>query len=499
MATRALFRIFATEAARHLARCRSILLDPTPASDEALAELFRGLHSVKGMAVSLGLDELAAKAHEAEELVEAWRQSESAPDPSLKRDVLDRVSVLIDLQKAAIDDEAATGHGDGGQGRDEPLFSLLENDLRQVPVQPGRLDRLLEITLGLATAHQRLEHLLGPAEDRLSLYRIRNELERTVRALRQEVLAMRLLAVREIVPLFEPTLVRWAEQRGVRVAFSVRGGAVQADRAILERLLDPLGHLLRNAIVHGVESPAERRGLGKPPRASIDLVVEREGDRLRIEVRDDGRGVRTDDVVARARERGVLAPGMVPGSGDEALSLLTAPGMTSRDAADHLSGRGVGLSAVRTTVERLGGALELSATPGAGFRVRMTVPTRLALVSAFVVESGGQSFALPVDAVREVRGSVHIAGAVPLSACLGLPKAPSPGRTPRGTALKLAAGPLPDALLVDGVSGPRELIVRPLGAPLDGSRLPWAGAAVLPEGGLALVLDPSRLRPAARV
>lgn len=500
MATAELFRIFGVEAARHLARCRELLLGPAPPTPDGLTELFRGLHSVKGMAVSLGLDELARRTHETEEIVEERRRSKEAADDAFRGDLLRRISALLALQKAALDDRAAaaTSH-DRDAMEDEPLFSLLENDLRQVPVPPDRLDRLLEVTLALATAHQRLEHLLGPPENRLELFRLRNELDRSVRMLRQEVLEMRLLPVREIVPLFEPTLVRWSEQRGVRVAFAVRGGTVVVDRAILERLLDPLGHVLRNAIVHGVEPPAERRGLGKPARATIDLVVRREGERLSIDVRDDGRGVDLQEVVDRARERGVLPEGAEPPRGDDALSLLAAPGMSSRDSVDHLSGRGVGLSAVRATVERLGGSLELSGKLGHGFAVRLTVPTRLALISAFVVEAGGQSFAVPVDVVREVRASSGGSGDVHLASCLGMPAGASHSRAPRRAALHLDAGGMNGTLLVDGISGPRELVVRPLGPPLDRAEMPWAGAALLPEGGLALVLDPARLRSSPHV
>ncbi|UCF66169.1 MAG: Hpt domain-containing protein [Acidobacteriota bacterium] len=499
-----LYRVFVEDAGRHLAAARGLVADDTTPSSDQIAALFRHLHSVKGMALSLGLDQLARSAHEAEEIVERARSGSACADGEFVRVVRARLSELA----AAYERLAAVPEQPSRRGGELTTTGRWMADLPAVTVDPARLDRLLDLTLRLSAEHDRLEHQLGPQERDVALFRVREALAETVSSLRFDVLELRLLPVRALVPLLEGALRRWAGQCGVRLAFAARGDALRLDRAILERMLDPLGHLLRNAVVHGLESPETRAAAGKPERGRVELEIRRGQDRLLFEVRDDGRGIRSDEVIGRARERALLDADESLDDGESehrALMLLTRPGMSSQKVADALSGRGIGLAAVRTEIERLGGELWLESEPQRGFRARIAIPARLSVMEVFLVMAGGERFALPLAAISRVvprdepRAPRDGAIELDLDACLGLRAEAPASRAKSGAALpcqpaalEIDSGGLRATVRVDAVEERREVIVRPLGPPLD--RVPpWIGAALLADGSLALVLDPHRL------
>jgi two-component system chemotaxis sensor kinase CheA len=223
-----------------------------------------------------------------------------------------------------------------------------------------------------------------------------------------------------------------------------------------------------------------------------------------LRVADDGRGVDPREILERAVERGLIAPGSESSlHRDAAVDLLARDGMSRLNAAGDLAGRGVGLGAARAEIERLGGTLRLQQRRGTGLSVEIRLPLGLAVLDVFLVETRGQTFAIPVGTVREVHAPDEPEGprgpppsrALDLGEGLGLapPGAPAP---PRG--LLVVEGASPDAALaVERIRARVEVVVRPLGPPLE-SVAPWSGAALLPWGGLALVLDPLRLTPRAR-
>ncbi|MDQ7087934.1 MAG: ATP-binding protein [Acidobacteriota bacterium] len=296
------------------------------------------------------------------------------------------------------------------------ILSQARGALPPVRVDADRLDRLLDLVMSLSVSQQRLEHVLGLPDDP-GMLAIRDTLAEAVRGLRREILEIRLLPVRGLLPLLERALRNWAREQGVKVALSVRGESTRIDRTLLERLVDPLGQLLRNAVAHGIEAPEERLRAGKPERGRIDLQIGAGKDRVRFVVRDDGRGIEAAAVVQRAVERGVLPAGADHRLDEgRALGLLATPGMSGRGRADLLAGRGVGLAAVRAQVERLGGRLHLASRPGGGFAASFEIPTRVALVDVFLVRCGEHRFAVPVTTVRHV-----LEGVEPASVTEGLP------------------------------------------------------------------------------
>ena len=490
-----LFAIFLDEGSRHLEDARALIDQSGEIGAGGINELFRHLHSVKGMAASLGFDALMRQAHAAEEEVAAVRGGKAPPDERFRSAMKERIHVLRQelgsLAKEGCQDAPGAGSGAGRSGE-------LRAPLPQVRLDAGQLDALLELVMRLSISQQRLEHALGLPEDR-ALLSIRDALGEAVAGLRLEVLELRLLPIKGLLPLLEQALRRWAEQSGVLVAFSVTGDELLVDRNVLEQLLDPLGHLLRNAVAHGLEPRQERLAAGKEPRGRIELRIRRQRDHLTFEVIDDGRGLDPASAVERAVELGLLESPPAEELGEaEALGLLIYPGMSGRRHADHLAGRGVGLAAVHEAIRRLGGEMLLDSRPGKGFGVKLRIPTSVAVLDGFLLETGNRRFALPVSAVQSIGGG-------------GTPD--SPGDSPSGTkeislarwlGLELGEGQREETIMllekgartlgvrVGRIIGRQELLVRPLGPPLDRLGL-WTGAAVLPEGGLALVIDPEGL------
>jgi two-component system chemotaxis sensor kinase CheA len=463
-----LIDLFRVEADAHLGAARRQLARLAEPEPSALREVLRSLHSVKGMAASLGFEELARAAHEAEEAVRRLREAPDQAEPGALGGIDRRVAAL-----AAALAEVATSAG--------------PEELPPVSVDGARLERLVELAALLSTSQQRLGHLLGPPGDPRELAE-RERLRGAVEGLAREVLALRLVPLRMLVAPMERSVRRWAALRGVEVVLATEGAELEVDRAVAERLLDPIGHLVRNAIAHGIEPPDARRAAGKPERGAVHLRFARDGERVLVEVADDGRGLSPAGVVRRAVSRGVLpAPPDPPLPDGAALLLLAEPGLAAGGRADGLSGRGVGLAAVRQAVESAGGELELASQPGAGFRARLLLPARLTLTDVFVVQCGGQRFVLPATAVLAVADAAT-ASARSLAAALGLPA----GAEASGTVLRVVAAGGEQELVVDRVEARRPLVVRPLGPPLD-SVPPWSGAALLPDGGVALAVDPARL------
>ncbi len=553
-----LLPVFLEEARRHLVEARECLARED-AAGAGVSDLFRNFHSIKGMAASLALDNIMEEAHAAEDALDALRRGRAEPAADFRQVLeagLDRLASLIDAvdQESRIPVAVPVTPGRAGPVEEGAIR------LPSLRVEPERLDRLMEIMLRLSSTQQRLEHHLGLPEDP-TLSALRDALGASMRDLRREVLELRLLPVRGLVPVLEDALRRWAREQEIRIAFRVEGESVQVDRAILERMLDPLGNLLRNAVMHGLERPAERLEAGKDERGRVELHVHRSGDELCFEVQDDGRGVDPLDVRDRALSKGLIAAESLQApSVEELFEWLATPGMSSRKEARPLAGRGVGLASVRREAEGLGGRLVLSSAPGRGFTARILIPAKVAMIDVFLVVAGGQRFAIPVSSVSEVQvlaesgpaarrlSSVRrcslaqrigvdesgeespvsrTANSSSPSPVLGAsgrdgppPNAPemtmsarspaelvedlampgdgSPQRTrsigsgASGAALIVEHAGAPLALMVDRVLCRQEIVVRPLGAPLD--RLaPWSGAAILREGGLALLVDPIRV------
>ena len=397
----------------------------------------------------------------------------------------------------------------------EPSGDTIAQKTEAIPtirVATERMDHLLDGIGELILERERLLRAVDPVPGS-ETGDILERLGRTVDALRDEVMAMRLLPFASIVPRLERIVRDVALRLGRPVDLHVRGTEVSLDRSTLEDMIDPLQHILRNSIDHGIEEPAARRAAGKPPEGRIEIELSRRDDRVSLVVADDGRGIDPQTLRRVAAERRLLSREAAARlSDEEALMLITLPGFSTAARTTEISGRGVGMDVVRMRVQKLGGNLIIRSQVGAGTRMEMDLPPTVTVTRAFLCRALNHVFAVPVSAVhgtleirgdslqvsqgeRMLRNGEDLVTVLPLGGILsGDSAAPFPIAFP---ALVYRVGQRAYALGVDEILGEEQIVVKPLRHPLE--LLPqYAGAAVLNDGQIALILDPANLTRTSR-
>ena len=379
-----------------------------------------------------------------------------------------------------------------------------------VRVDLGRLDELMRLVGDMVVTRARLENTLQrverhvPFQEWRTLQEHQSGLERQLRDLRAGVMRVRLVPVGEIFRRM-PFVVRdLARDSGKRVQLELAGQGTEIDKFLIERMMDPVLHLVRNAVSHAIETPEQRIAAGKPAEGTIRLGASTAGESVVLEIADDGTGIDMAAVSARARGRGIALPDG-PLDSRALLDIICASGFSTRDEADRASGRGVGMAVVRSTVEDLGGVLAVETAPGRGTTFRITLPLTLAITDAIIVHVGAHVFAVPQTSVREVievdaaalrsiEGSELLVyrGAtlpvVPLARLLSLPAE----RRTRFHAVVVGTGAAAAGLLVDRIAGQREIVVKAISDPLI--RVEGVSAATeLGDGRPVLILDVSAL------
>jgi two-component system chemotaxis sensor kinase CheA len=306
-----------------------------------------------------------------------------------------------------------------------------------------------------------------------------------------------------------PRLVRdLAQDLGKRIDLIIHGQETELDRQVLELIKDPLTHMVRNAADHGLETPAERRAAGKPETGRICLQARHEGGAILIEVSDDGRGLSAEKIRAKALATGLLAPSRTDQMSDaEARQLIFLPGFSTASQVTAVSGRGVGMDVVRTNIEKIGGAIDVSSVEGGGTRFTIRIPLTLTIVSALIVECCGERFAIPQSSVIELvsasgasgRAIETVNGAavlrlrdrlLPLVSLQSLLRLEPVGE-PSGEACIVVArvGAFTFGVIVDRVFDTEEIVVKPVATVLRHLRL-YSGATILGDGSVILILDP---------
>jgi len=514
-----LLGIFREEAGERLDAIVATLLavDAGEPAADATDALFRDLHSLKGGAGLVGLPAVREIAHAAEELLSGVRRAGRPVPPALVAPLLASADAmrrgvageevepgpaLAELAAAAAalgkappaataaeaEDEPPAAPAPAPAAGTEPAGPSRPRADRSIRVSAAKVDRVLD-TVGTATLHQRtLAHLIDPLADE----RVGEALDRGETLLDElqdaaiELRALPLSAITGPLPRYVRDL---AASEGKEVELVLSGVETQLDRTILDGLSDMLGHLLRNAIAHGIEPPGERRAAGKPARGRVELRAEQRGGRVAIEVADDGRGV-AGELLRDAPEGGALA------------DRLAAPGFSTAGRVDAVAGRGVGLDAVKAHVESIRGGLTAQSAPGRGTTITLDLPLTLAVLHTLLVERGGQAFGVPVARVEEVvaveettllggRPSIVLRGEpIPLgdlAVALGGAGGALPERAP---ALILCHAGTTVALACDRLLGEESVVVKSLG-PLLGRRRQYLGGAILGDGRVALIVDPA--------
>jgi two-component system chemotaxis sensor kinase CheA len=329
------------------------------------------------------------------------------------------------------------------------------------------------------------------------------ELEHLLRELQESVMAIRTQPVKSVFQRM-PRLVReLAAQTGKLVHLVVEGETTEVDKTVIERLGEPLTHMIRNAVDHGLETPQERAAAGKPEEGTVTLSAEHRGGRIVIEVSDDGRGIDRARVKEKAIERGLIAPGAAL-SEEETDNLIFMPGFSTAKEVSNISGRGVGMDVVRRNIIDLGGRIVIGSTPKQGSRFSLTLPLTLAVLDGMVVAIGGQTFVLPlthiVESLKPKPGDIHAFGRgrnllnvrgayVPLVMTAEILNTPQAGAPEQGVVILVESqGTGRLALAVDAILGQRQVVIKSFE---DNYRhiAGIAAATILGDGRVALILD----------
>ncbi len=557
-----------TESLDELGRNLESLRDlPAGEVARALTDAMRIAHNLKGAAMSVGAKDFAEGCHRLEDALEATRNGDQRPAPGdidawlagvvalsdlarrpdLRREIelaskrllgaLDETSQSPAAPETGVIQPVAEGAGDVTSGPDDgeaPVENRQANRDTSVRVDARRLSDVMvtadEIRIAHARGHARLarvRQLLGELEQlaagiddvprRLSDLsavwtaflqdetREVHQLGKLAGTLSHAVRRLTMLPLTTQLATWRGAMREAASALGKRARLETEVGLIELDKDVLDRLREPLGHLLRNAVDHGLETPEERVSKGKPAVGRVLVTAEAEGAFVRLSITDDGRGLDLERIGAAAIARGLsTAEAIAAMARDEVASLMFLPGFTTAEAVSRISGRGVGLHAVRTALDALGGTVTVRSAPdGEGTVFELVVPVSQISISGLLVRAGHTVYALPVnDVVRAVSTAAKdlvasagetvlvSGGAAPVRAkslevALGLPAPPG---SARGIAVIVERGVSRMALVVDEIVGELEYVARPL--PWNVGALPGVGGAVLlGDGSLALSVD----------
>ena len=369
-----------------------------------------------------------------------------------------------------------------------------------VRIDIGLLDRLMDLVGELVLARNQLLQYTVNAGDNLASTSQRMNLITT--ELQEGVMKTRMQPIDSVWSRFPRTVRDLALACGKQVALELEGRDTELDRTVIESVRDPLTHLVRNAIDHGIETPGERLAAGKPAEGRLVLRAFHEGGRVNIEVLDDGAGIDVERVRAKAAANGTAADKLASMTERELLELVFLPGFSTAEAVTNVSGRGVGMDVVKTNIEKIGGTVELASKIGHGTSVKVKIPLTLAIIPALIITSSHERYAIPqvslLELVTATRDQLDYVADAPVYRLRGrlLPLVDLAGQlgTERAdpqhnvTIVVLQADGKPFGLVVDEVHDTEDIVVKPLGRRLKHISA-FSGATIMGDGRVALILD----------
>ena len=371
----------------------------------------------------------------------------------------------------------------------------------RVPAE--RLDELMDRVGELVIAQARLSQIAAASAD-ANLKSIAEELERLSSGLRDTTMGIRMVPIGTLFGRFRRLVHDLSHELGKEIEFVTTGEETELDKTVIERLADPLVHLIRNAIDHGVESPDVRVEVGKPAKGTVRLSAVHTGAEVAISVSDDGGGLKTERIRAKAEELGLIAPDAKMADA-ELHQMLFHPGFSTAKEITSVSGRGVGMDVVKRTIDSLRGNIDMSTNPGAGTAATLRLPLTLVIIDGMLVRVGNGRYTIPLSAVEECvelpasadtqaqgRNFLNIRGAlVPFLRLRELFKAPTPP-DPHQKVVIVSSGEFRVGLVVDQIIGNNQTVIKSL-SKLHADIETFSGATILGDGTVALILDPSHL------
>jgi chemotaxis protein histidine kinase CheA len=516
-------------------------------------ELFRNAHNLKGNSGAMGFEEVVEASHALENALDGFRRGGEITVAKIGC-MLGVVDILKKLVRCAVENDgsAAAGeaqtagdgatagaeaHPDCGSARSVRLLGealVLLSNVSDAPDQAGpvtrpvspletgtgtpeglsqritstkveleRLDRIMDLVGELTISRIRFSAIASELGSKALL----DELAlswRLTSQIQKEVMEARLIPAGQVFQRFNRLVRDVSHETGKQVTFEIAGAEIGLDRVVLESMVDPLVHLIRNAIDHGIETPSERRAAGKAEDAHLVLSARRERNNVALEVADDGRGIDLEKVARAAAAAGVAKGRAADLTEDDVCRIITTAGFSTADSVDKLSGRGMGMNIVKKTVDSLGGSIRVRSARGAGTTVTLLLPINLSIIKALLFSVGSDVHALPIEYVKEanrfeqgslktVQGDLVIPGddgVVPVlmpNDILGLPF--EPGNDRYAKVIVIDTGARRFAVVVNGIIGQQDIVIKALPPLFRGVR-GISGATVLGSGKVAFIWDP---------
>lgn len=516
---------FAIECSENLAEIESALLalEACPEVNPHFNSLFRAVHTIKGSSSIVGADIIEQFCHEMENLLSRIREHEigidadmillflqchdhirnlisqfesndNSPPPLAHARLLNLISTRLQTPAASI--ETKTSPQEPAQSDTDLADNSVSSKFVRVDAQ--KLDQLINLVVELVTASSTLEATVKSTNHAGSM-EASSAVSLLVKQVQEKSMAFRMVPINDLFKRFQRILHDMASGSGKKVQLVLSGGDTELDKVVAEKLKDPLVHLVRNAIDHGMEAPSERAAEGKPSLGTIHLSAFQEAGAIVICISDDGRGLNRDRILQRALETGLIRPDEL--TSRDPLALIFEPGFSTLDQATLLSGRGVGMDVVKRRIDELQGKIEISSIEGKGTNVRLRIPLSLALIDGFMVLVDEKPLIMPMELVEEtidlppealIELKAH--GYLPLRgealSCMDLRQF-----TQRETVAPISRFAVVVknegkrvGLIVDQLVGETKAVIKPLGRTYRNIKA-IAGASILGDGSIALILD----------
>lgn len=534
-----------------------VALEREPDSRDLLGSIFRTIHTIKGTSGFLAFGKLESVTHVGENLLARLRDGKMSMSPQTTDVLLAMVDTVRDLlsviersgtegdldvsavvaritdvlegrepapvaeaapvveaapvaeapvvEAAVVEAVPVVEHADVAVEQEDTVTRRTVAD-SSIRVDVELLDTLMRLVGELVLTRNQIVRQAGEAED-VEMVRSSQRLNLIATELQEGVMKTRMQPIDHLWSKFPRVVRDLGASCGKQVTLTQVGKETELDRSLLEAVKDPLTHLVRNAVDHGLESPEDRRAAGKPLEGTVTLRAYHQGGQVVVEVSDDGAGIDADRIAAKAVERGIRTQAQIAlMSPADVLQLIFVPGFSTAAAVTNVSGRGVGMDVVRTNIEGIGGTIEVESVVGRGTTCRLRIPLTLAIVPALTVECAGDRYAIPqvsllelvsldadraTNAIEDLNGALvyRLRGAllplVHLSDVLGVESDRSDGHV---LIAVLQADGKRFGLVIDRVLSTEEIVVKPLGSQLKALGT-YSGATILGDGRVALILD----------
>lgn len=495
-----------------------------PNDRAVLDNIFRLVHTIKGTCGFLNLPRLEALAHAGETVLGRVRDGKLAVSAPVVTEVLasldgikailrvlettgrepegDDATLIARLERVAAGDVSAADPATSANSDGDAASARAPQNIR---VSVDLLEQLMTTVSELVLTRNQLLQIARRAGEGDAYAVALQRLSQCVSELQDGVMRTRMQPISNAWGALPRMVRNLALELGKKIELDMIGGETELDRQLLELVKDPLAHMVRNAADHGIEDPKVRVAAGKRETGRICLNAFQEGGHIVIELTDDGRGLDAERLKAKAVDAGLLREREAAElSAAQAAKLIFHPGLTTAEAVTAVSGRGVGMDVVKANIEKIGGTIEVDSIPGRGARFMLRIPLTLAIIPALIVAAGGERFAVPQIAVRELVGAgsegenrierVHDATVlrlrdrllpvVSLASLLGLPESDTEERF----VVVAQAGSFSFGIVVDDVFDTEEIVVKPV-APVFGGVPVYSGNAILGDGRVIMILD----------